>query len=42
MHKPEFAVMIFPTTRPFCVILPINEPSTSNYGVTYKSTPAIN
>ena len=40
MHKPWICTMIFPTTRPFCVIFLINEPNTSKYGVTYSPATA--
>lgn len=32
--------MVFQTTRPFYVILLINESNTSNYGVTYSPATA--
>lgn len=40
MHNPEFALMIFPTTRPCYIILPINEPNTSSYDDTYSPATA--
>ena len=40
MHNPEFVLMIFPTTRPCYIILPINDPNTSSYDETYSPATA--